>query len=83
MLLKRSKQIDYYKILGIDRTASSKEIKKAYKKLAMEWHPDKYSGDLSTEQVQEKMSLVNRAYEVLGKEESRQQYDNGHDHFHC
>lgn len=64
-LLKQSKRKDYYKILGVPRTADKREIKKAYRKLAQEWHPDKYRGDLSEDQVATKMSSINEAYEVL------------------
>jgi DnaJ family protein C protein 3 len=70
---------DYYKILGVSRSASAREIKKAYRQQATMYHPDKYRGDLSPEKVQEKMSEINQAYEVLSNEELRQQYDNGHD----
>ena len=44
-LLKQSQKKDYYKILGIKRTATSKEINAAYRKLAKQWHPDKHEGD--------------------------------------
>ena len=43
------------------------------------YHPDKYIGELTKEQVQEKMSLINRAYETLSNPEKRQQYDSGND----
>ncbi|KAI8898124.1 hypothetical protein BC833DRAFT_526239 [Globomyces pollinis-pini] len=78
-LKKRASMMDYYKILGISRTASQREIKKAYRKKAQEWHPDKYKGDLTAEEVQKKMAEINRSYEILGNEETREQYDNGHD----
>jgi len=49
----------------------------AYRKLAQEWHPDKYKGD--PEKAQKKMAQINTAYEVLSDEEKRKQYDLGHD----
>ncbi|KAI8996939.1 hypothetical protein BDB01DRAFT_840509 [Pilobolus umbonatus] len=78
-LLRQSKKRDYYKILGVSRDADPRTIKKAYRKLAQEWHPDKYSGDLSSEDVQNKMAEINQAYEVLGDTGKREQFDNGID----
>ncbi|CAG8594315.1 46311_t:CDS:2, partial [Gigaspora margarita] len=78
-LLKQSKKKDYYKILGVSRKADKKEIKRAYRKLAQEWHPDKYKGDLSQDQVAVKMSAINEAYEVLSDDELRARFDNGED----
>ncbi|CAG8435095.1 2936_t:CDS:2, partial [Ambispora gerdemannii] len=78
-LLKSSKSKDYYKILGVPRSASKKDIKKAFRKLAQEWHPDKYRGSLSREEVESKMSAINEAYEVLSDEELRERFDNGED----
>lgn len=63
--LKLSKKRDYYKMLDVSPNADSREIKKAYRKKAHEWHPDKYSGDLDKEQVERKMADINQAYEVL------------------
>lgn len=60
---------DYYQILGVDRGASQDEIKKAFRKKAHEFHPDKQGGDA------EKFKELNTAYQVLGNEEKRQQYD--------
>ncbi|KAL9547456.1 hypothetical protein MBANPS3_006158 [Mucor bainieri] len=77
--LKLSKKKDYYKLLGVAPTADSREIKKAYRKKAHEWHPDKYSGDLEKEEVERKMAEINQAYEVLSDADMRQQYDNGFD----
>ncbi|MPQ76381.1 DnaJ C-terminal domain-containing protein [Hydrogenovibrio sp. JE_KL2] len=60
---------DYYEILGVDRSASEAEVKKAYRKLAAKHHPDKPSGD------EAKFKEINEAYEVLGDKEKRQMYD--------
>ncbi|KAJ3108557.1 hypothetical protein HDU97_000839 [Phlyctochytrium planicorne] len=78
-LLKAAGRKDYYKILGVARTASKREIKRAYRKLAQEWHPDKYKGDLSKEAVLKKMSDINEAYETLTDDEKRARVDNGED----
>jgi len=64
-LMKLSKQKNYYKILNVPKTANKREIKKAYRKLAQQYHPDKYEGSMTKEQVQDKMSEINQAYEVL------------------
>jgi len=63
---------DYYDILGISKTASADAIKKAYRKLAVKYHPDKNPGDKAAE---EKFKEVSRAYEVLSDEKKRKQYD--------
>ena len=63
---------DYYKILGINKTATPEEIKKAYRKMAMKYHPDHTQGDKAAE---EKFKKVNEAYAVLSDKEKRQQYD--------
>jgi curved DNA-binding protein len=63
---------DYYKILGVDRKASEKEIKKAYRKLARKYHPDVNPGDPSAE---EHFKEINEAHEVLGDSEKRAKYD--------
>jgi curved DNA-binding protein len=63
---------DYYKILGINKTASVDDIKKAYRKLAMKYHPDHAKGDKNAE---EKFKSISEAYAVLSDKEKRQQYD--------
>lgn len=63
---------DYYKILGVEKSADEKEIKKAYRKLARQYHPDVNPGDKESET---RFKEVNEAYEVLGDAEKRQKYD--------
>lgn len=63
---------DYYKVLGVDRSASEADIKKAYRKLAVKHHPDKNPGDQESES---RFKDINEAYEVLGNPEKRQKYD--------
>lgn len=63
---------DYYKVLGVSKGASEKEIKSAYRKLAKENHPDVKPGDAKAEA---KFQDINEAYEVLSDSEKRQQYD--------
>lgn len=60
---------DYYETLGVERSASEADIKKAFRKLAGKYHPDKASGD------ENKFKEINEAYEVLGDKEKRQMYD--------
>ena len=63
---------DYYKILGVDRSANPEDIKKAYRKLAMKYHPDRNPGDKSAE---EKFKDINEANDVLSDPEKRNRYD--------
>jgi curved DNA-binding protein len=63
---------DYYKILGVNKTASVDDIKKAYRKLAMKYHPDHAKEDKNAE---EKFKSISEAYAVLSDKEKRQQYD--------
>ncbi|MGH9569386.1 MAG: DnaJ domain-containing protein, partial [Candidatus Angelobacter sp.] len=63
---------DYYEILGVTRTASEQEIKSAYRKLAMQHHPDRNPGDA---QAEEKFKECTEAYGVLIDAEKRQRYD--------
>jgi curved DNA-binding protein len=63
---------DYYKILGVSKTATADEIKKAYRKLAVQYHPDKNQGDKILE---EKFKEVSEAYDVLGDATKRRKYD--------
>jgi len=63
---------DYYKLLGVEKTASETEIKKAYRKLAMKYHPDHAKDDKAAE---EKFKEISEAYAVLSDKEKRKQYD--------
>lgn len=63
---------DYYKVLGVDKKASADDIKKAYRKLAVKYHPDKNAGDKAAE---EKFKEINEAYDVLSDADKRNKYD--------
>ncbi|XP_057984145.1 dnaJ protein P58IPK homolog [Malania oleifera] len=75
--LKLSKRKDWYKILGVSKTAPVSEIKRAYKKLALQWHPDKNVEN--REEAEAKFREIAAAYEVLGDEDRRTRYDRGED----
>src|ERR1700716_283225 len=64
---------DYYQVLGVLKTASEKEIKAAYRKLARTWHPDANPDDPKA--AEEKFKEIQEAYEVLGDPEKRRKYD--------
>jgi len=64
--------MDYYKTLGVEKTATPEEIKKAYRKLAMKYHPDRNKGN---KEAEEKFKQISEAYAVLSDKEKRQQYD--------
>ncbi len=63
---------DYYEVLGVDKTATAEEIKKAYRKKAIQYHPDKNPGD---KEAEEKFKEAAEAYEVLSDPQKRQRYD--------
>lgn len=77
-LLKMSNQKDYYKILGVEKRATDKQIKSAYRKLALEWHPDKHTGD-AKEAAEAKFHDIAAAYEILSDKEKRAMVDRGED----
>jgi len=62
---------DFYKTLGVDKSVSGDEIKKAYRKLALKWHPDKNK----SKEAEEKFKGINEAYEILSDSKKRQTYD--------
>lgn len=79
-LLKRSKQKDYYKVLGVSRDADERTIKRAYRQLMKVHHPDKaHAQGVSKDEAERKMAAINEAYEVLSDSELRTRYDNGDD----
>ena len=65
---------DYYAVLGVDRKASQDQIKKAYRKLARQYHPDRNPGDKAAE---ERFKQISQAYDVLGDADKRKEYDRG------
>ncbi len=63
---------DYYNTLGLTLEASEQDIKKAYRKLAMQYHPDRNGGNPESEK---RIKEINEAYQILGDEEKRRRYD--------
>lgn len=74
--LKQSKEKNYYKILGVSRSATPKEVKKAYREKALKYHPDKVSAE-DKEKSESMFQDIGEAYEVLSDEELRRKYDRG------
>ncbi len=71
---------DYYDILGVYKSASAEEIKKAYRKQALEWHPDRHKDD--KEAAEKRFKEINEAYQILSDTQKRSAYDQfGHDAF--
>src|SRR3989337_4598464 len=69
---------DYYDVLGVSKTSSADEIKKAYRKLALQFHPDRNK----SKEAEEKFKEINQAYEVLSDPQKKQMYDQyGHQAF--
>src|SRR5262245_50970292 len=67
-----SSKRDYYEVLGVTRTATEAELKQAYRKLAIQYHPDK---NPNNQQAEEKFKEINEAYQVLSSAEMRSRYD--------
>lgn len=77
---KKAKKKDYYKILGVDKKAQEPEIRKAYKKMALKWHPDKHNGSEEERAKADKMFReINEAKDVLTDRDMRDKYDSGMD----
>src|SRR5438270_1350371 len=67
-----AERIDPYKVLGVGKNASDEEIKKAYRKLARRYHPDRNAGD---KQAEERFKEISQAHDILGDPEKRKAYD--------
>ncbi|XP_030636053.1 dnaJ homolog subfamily C member 3b [Chanos chanos] len=78
-LLKQSRKRDYYKILGVSRSANKQEIIKAYRKLAQQWHPDNFQSQEDKKEAEKKFIDIASAKEVLTDPEMRQKFDSGED----
>jgi len=74
--LRKSQRKDYYKILGVDRDADENAIKRAYKRQALKWHPDKNQGD---EEAERMFKEIGEAQETLTDPDRRARYDSGED----
>jgi DnaJ family protein C protein 7 len=77
--LKKQSRKDYYKILGVTKDASDAEIKKAYRKLALQYHPDKNQDTEKKDQVEAKFKEIGEAYQCLSDPQKRRRYDSGVD----
>lgn len=77
--LKKSKMKDYYKILGVSPDLDEQSLKKAYRKLALQYHPDKVGGDKV--EAESHFAELNEAYEVLSNPEKRRNWELGEDPF--
>src|SRR3989344_4711831 len=76
-----SSKNDYYDLLGVTKTSSVQEIKNAYRKKALEWHPDRHQGG-DKEEAERKFKEINEAYQILSDPSKKSAYDNyGHDAF--
>ncbi|WKY15452.1 hypothetical protein Q1695_000716 [Nippostrongylus brasiliensis] len=78
-LKKQAGKRDYYKILGIKRNASKRDITKAYRKLAQKWHPDNFNDEAEKKKAEAKFIDIAAAKEVLSDDEKRAQFDQGID----
>lgn len=73
-----AKRKDWYKILGVEKTATEAEIKKAYRAGALKWHPDRHPAEKKDE-AEEQFRQIAEAYEVLSDPEKKGKYDRGED----
>lgn len=77
--LKRSKRKDLYALLGVTQDASDAEIKSAYRKMALKWHPDRHTdkGEEEKKEAETKFKTIGEAYEILSNPEKKARYDEG------
>lgn len=76
----KAARVDHYRVLELEKTASAVEIKKAYRKMALRWHPDKNSGSAQEHDLAEaKFKEVNEAYDTLSDPAKKERYDSGVD----
>nr|AZL94182.1 DJP1-like protein [Cardiosporidium cionae] len=68
---------DFYKILGVSKTATDAELKKAYRTLALKWHPDKHADPHEKQQAEVKFKDISEAFDVLSDKEKRRTFDSG------
>ncbi|KAH0792787.1 DnaJ domain containing protein [Histomonas meleagridis] len=78
-LKKKKSYIDYYEILEIPKGSDESVVKDAYKKMVRKWHPDRYSDKTKKKEAEEKMKMINIAFDVLGDPQKKQLYDAGRD----
>jgi curved DNA-binding protein len=71
---------DYYETLGVPRSAGEEDIKRAYRKLALKWHPDRHKAD-TRQQAEDRFKRISEAYEVLSDPEKRRKYDQFGEHW--
>lgn len=76
---KKAERKDYYKILGVPKSADDRAIKKAFRKLAVLWHPDKHTGEEAKAAAEAEFTTIVEAHDVLSDEETRGKYDRGED----
>ena len=74
--------VDYYKILGVPRSATQSEIKTAFRKATIKWHPDRHRGEEEKKDAEQMMKKINVAYDILSDPQKKQMYDNGVDPEH-
>ena len=73
------KNVDYYKLLNLSRSASASQIKEAYRKAARVWHPDRFSDPVEKKEAEKNMRRINRAWDILSDPEKKRMYDQGID----